>query len=178
MTNCIEMWLLRLVIGYGFVFTTERRRASLMVPKGSLHCVSMGHGPFQVVERIGSVAYRLRLPPKTRIHDVFHIVFLKKHIGDLPAAPVALPPIAHGRALPVPAKVLRATPANNSWNLLVQWEGRSPAEATWEPLADFKESYPTFKLEEELFGLEGGSVVDTFFGKKYQRKKKLVSTTE
>jgi len=87
---------------------------------------------------------------------VFHIVFLKKHIGDLPAAHVALPPIAHGRALPVPAKILRATPANNSWNLLVQWEGRSPAEATWELLADFKESYPTFKLEEELFGLEGG----------------------
>jgi len=113
------------------------------------------YGPFQVVEKIGSVAYRLRLPPKSRIHDVFHVVFLKKHTGDLPAAPVALPPIAHGRALPVPAKVLRATPAHNSWNLLVQWEGRSPAEATWEPLTDFKESYPTFKLEDELFG-QGG----------------------
>ena len=105
-----------------------------------------------MVEKIGSVAYRLRLPPKSRIHDVFHVVFLKKHTGDLPAAPVALPPIAHGRALPVLAKVLRATPAHNSWNLLVQWEGRSPAEATWEPLTDFKERYPTFKLEDELFG--------------------------
>ena len=110
------------------------------------------YGPFQVIEKIGSVAYRLRLPPKSRIHDVFHVVFLKKHTGDLPAAPVALPPIAHGRALPVLAKVLRATPAHNSWNLLVQWEGRSPAEATWEPLTDFKERYPTFKLEDELFG--------------------------
>jgi len=138
------------------------------------------YGPFQVIEKIGSVAYRLRLPPKARIHDVFHVVFLKKHTGDLPATPVALPHIAHGRALPVPAKVLRATPAHNSWNLLVQWEGRSTAEATWEPLTYFKECYPAFKLEDELFGQGGGrSVVDTFFGKKYQRKKKpTVSTTD
>jgi len=74
--------------------------------------------------------------------------------------------------LPVPAKVIRVKPARNSWDLLVQWEGRSPAEATWEPLLEFKEKYPSFKLEDELFGQEGGSVVDTFFGKKYQRKKK------
>jgi len=39
-------------------------------------------------------------------------------------------------------------------------------------LLEFKEKYPSFKLEDELFGQEGGSVVDTFFGKKYQRKKK------
>lgn len=41
-------------------------------------------GPFQVVEKVGSVAYRLCLPPKARIHDVFHAVFLKKHQGVLP----------------------------------------------------------------------------------------------
>jgi len=80
------------------------------------------------------VAYRLRRPPKARIHDIFHVVFLKKYHGDPPASIAVLPPIANGRVLPVPAKVLRATPARNSWDLLIQWEGRSPAEATWEPL--------------------------------------------
>ena len=100
------------------------------------------YGPFQVVEKIGSVAYRLRLPPKARIHDVFHVVFLKKHHGETPTAMGALPPIANGRALPVPAKVLRAMPSRNSWDLLVQWEGRSTAEATWEPLQEFKERHP------------------------------------
>jgi len=113
------------------------------------------YGPFQVLERIGSVAYRLRLPPKARIHDVFHVVFLKKYHGEPPTSIIALPPIAHGRVLPVPAKVLRATPARDSWDLLVQWDGRSPAEATWEPLPEFKGKYPSFKLEDELFGRGG-----------------------
>ena len=37
-------------------------------------------GPYEIVERIGEVAYRLRLPPElTRIHDVFHVSMLRKY---------------------------------------------------------------------------------------------------
>ena len=122
------------------------------------------YGPFQVVEKIGSVAYRLRLPAKARIHDVF----LKKHHGAPPMTMGSLPPIANGHALPVPAKVRHAMPSRNSWDLLVQWEGRNTTEATWEPLREFKDCHPDFKLEDELFGPGGwGSVVDTIFSKKY-----------
>lgn len=39
-------------------------------------------GPYQITERIGAMAYRLRLPPKARIHDVLHVALLKKYIGD------------------------------------------------------------------------------------------------
>ena len=38
-------------------------------------------GPYEIVERIGEVAYRLRLPPElARIHDVFHVSMLRKYI--------------------------------------------------------------------------------------------------
>ena len=117
------------------------------------------------------MAYRLKLPAKARIHDVFHVVFLKKHPGEAPTEPVILPPIANGRVVLMSSKIMRAKPTKDSWELLVQWTGRSTAEATWESLEHFKESYPEFKLEDELFSQEGRSVVDSFFGKHYSRKK-------
>ena len=40
-------------------------------------------GPYEIVERIGEVAYRLRLPPKlARIHDVFHVSMLRKYMEN------------------------------------------------------------------------------------------------
>jgi hypothetical protein len=39
-------------------------------------------------------------------------------------------------------------------------------------LQQFKETCPDFKLEDELFCQKGGSVMDTFFGKQFQRKGK------
>jgi hypothetical protein len=92
------------------------------------------YGPFQVLERIGAVAYRLQLPAKARIHDVFHVAFLNKHEGDLPQALVALPNLAHCRVLPTPEKILYAPPTPDSWEVLIPWVGRSAAEASWEAL--------------------------------------------
>ena len=35
-------------------------------------------GPFEVLESIGPVAYRIALPANTRYHNVFHVYLVKK----------------------------------------------------------------------------------------------------
>jgi len=39
-------------------------------------------------------------------------------------------------------------------------------------LESFKERYPSFQLEDKLFQKEGRSVVDSFVGRKYERRRK------
>ena len=40
-------------------------------------------GPFEILERIGTVAYRLALPPSmSGVHEVFHVSMLRKYIPD------------------------------------------------------------------------------------------------
>ena len=40
-------------------------------------------GPFEILERIGTVAYRLALPPSmSGVHEVFHVSMLQKYTPD------------------------------------------------------------------------------------------------
>ena len=40
------------------------------------------YGPFEVIDRIGQVAYRLALHASTRAHNVFHVSLLQKYVHD------------------------------------------------------------------------------------------------
>jgi hypothetical protein len=75
----------------------------------------------------------------------------EKNKGQPPSDIKPLPPIVRCRAVPQTKKVVRAQPTKDSWELLVQWVGRSAADATWLSIADFKTDYPAFQLEDELF---------------------------
>jgi hypothetical protein len=40
-------------------------------------------GPFEILERVGPMAYHLALPLElANIHDVFHVSMLRKYISD------------------------------------------------------------------------------------------------
>ena len=55
-------------------------------------------GPFSVVERIGTLAYRLELPASMRIHPVFHVSLLQPYREDGRVQPPP-PPFYVGKQL-------------------------------------------------------------------------------
>jgi hypothetical protein len=44
--------------------------------------VACFYGPFEILERIGPVAYMLALPASMSIHNIFHISLLKRYVPN------------------------------------------------------------------------------------------------
>jgi hypothetical protein len=40
------------------------------------------YGLFEILDRVGPIAYRLALPPIVKAHYVFHVSLLKKYVHD------------------------------------------------------------------------------------------------
>ncbi|KAK8986843.1 hypothetical protein V6N11_037769 [Hibiscus sabdariffa] len=106
-------------------------------------------GPFEVIEKVGSVAYQLALPPEfDKMHNVFHVSMLRRYRSDpshvLEPKEVELNlDLSHEeepiQILDWEVKRLR----NKSVPLVkVLWRNHKVEEATWEPEATMKEQHP------------------------------------
>ena len=108
------------------------------------------YGPFPIVAKVGLVAYKLQLPPEAKIHPVFHVSQLKKHVGDRPVQ-ATLPQLNDtGEMAAVPIAILdrRLGKVGNKAAvfLLVQWSTGSREDATWELYSEMEKKYPTSGL--------------------------------
>ncbi|WMV22926.1 hypothetical protein MTR67_016311 [Solanum verrucosum] len=106
-------------------------------------------GPYQILKRIGKVAYELELPADlATVHPVFHISLLKKSVGD-PASTVPLESVAVKDSLSyedvpveiVDRQVIRLRNKEVA-SVKVLWRSQSVDGATWEAEATMKAKYP------------------------------------
>ena len=106
-------------------------------------------GPFEVLERVGNVAYRLALPQELAyVHNVFHVSMLKKYIPD-PSHVIEHEPLEVREDLtyeekPVQILAREEKVLRNKVIPLVKvlWRNRDVEEATWEREEDMMKNYP------------------------------------
>ncbi|GJZ69021.1 putative reverse transcriptase domain-containing protein [Tanacetum coccineum] len=106
-------------------------------------------GPFKVLEKVGSVAYKLELPPElSRVHHKFHVSKLKKCYADEPLA-VPLDGLhiddkLHFVKEPVEIIDREVKRLKQSHILIIQvrWNSRRGPEFTWEREDQFQKKYP------------------------------------
>ncbi|XP_050944021.1 uncharacterized protein LOC127150365 [Cucumis melo] len=105
--------------------------------------------PFEILERIGPVAYRLVLPPSLSVvHDVFHVSMLTRYVTD-PTHVVDFEPLQISEDLsykeqPVEILAREVKMLCNQGIALVKvlWRNHGVEEATWEREEDMRALYP------------------------------------
>ncbi|KAM6563365.1 hypothetical protein CsatB_023363 [Cannabis sativa] len=106
-------------------------------------------GPFQILDRVGSVAYRIALPPSlSGVHNVFHVSQLRKYVSD-PSHVLSYETLGLQEDLSYnerPVKILDQKDRilrNKTITLVkVLWRNSVVEEATWELESDMREQYP------------------------------------
>ncbi|GJQ89946.1 putative reverse transcriptase domain-containing protein [Tanacetum coccineum] len=100
-------------------------------------------GPFEIVERVGPVAYRLRLPQElVGVHDTFHVSNLKKCLADVnlhvPLEEVKIDKKLHFSEEPMEImdREVKKLKKRRILIVKVRWNSRRGSEFTWDEKTD------------------------------------------
>ncbi|GKB43113.1 putative nucleotidyltransferase, ribonuclease H [Tanacetum coccineum] len=108
-------------------------------------------GPFEILERIGEVSYRLALPPQlSHVHDVFHVSLLRGyHYHPLHVASYPFDQIQPDMSLSEEPESILDRQERVMRNKVIPfvkilWKNHPEREATWETEESMRASYPHF----------------------------------
>ena len=138
-------------VGEWVYFRLQPYRHSSVALHQNLKLSPQFFGPFQIIQRVGEVAYKLKLPETSKIHLVFHVSNLKQAFGGNDQQGTSLPEIdgSSGVVGPLPQAVLDRRTRKNKEEVLIHWQGLSPTEATWEDARTIRLRFPDITLEDK-----------------------------
>jgi hypothetical protein len=129
-------------------------------------------GPFEIVEKIGTHAYKLRLPQQWKgVHPVFHVskIYPYREDPERPNFPAPPPDIVEGESEWEVERVLDARVRNRKLQFFVKWMGWPESENSWEPeqnlehakdlIGDFYHLHPTAPRKQTDGTLIGSPVI-------------------
>ncbi|KAD4385578.1 hypothetical protein E3N88_25747 [Mikania micrantha] len=106
-------------------------------------------GPFEILDRIGPVAYKLQLPQElSGVHDTFHVSNLKKCLSDetmiIPLNEVRLDDKLHFIEEPIEVmdREMKTLKRSRIPIVKVRWNSKRGPEFTWEREDHMKKEYP------------------------------------
>ncbi|KAL6547062.1 hypothetical protein OROMI_022783 [Orobanche minor] len=108
-------------------------------------------GPFEILERIGELAYRLALPPElSAVHNVLHVSLLRKYVYDLShvinhtAVEMNKDLTYEEQPEVILDRSVRQLRNKEKVFVKIQWRNHSKDEATWEREEELQARYPNF----------------------------------
>ena len=103
------------------------------------------YGPYKVLQKIGTMAYKLELPAASRLHPVFHVSCLKKVIGDKLPVQKILPKLDEEGKIILESEEITKTRTRQLRNrsiseYLIKWKNLPTEDSTWED-ENFMQNY-------------------------------------
>ena len=106
-------------------------------------------GPFEILERVGTVAYRLALSPSlSSVHEVFHVSMLWKytpdptHVVDWGGIVVDTDETFEEKPMHIIDRWDQVLRRKTMRLVKVLWQHRGEEEATWKPEDMMRDTYP------------------------------------
>jgi hypothetical protein len=127
----------------------------LRVKVKSPKLAAKNYGPYEIIEQLSPVTFKLKLPKAMKVHPVYHASkFIPYHEDTIAGCkPTEPPPIkVEGYNEFEVEEILDSTIKRKKIQYLVKWKGYDPPYNTWEPLRnlqhciklveDFHQKYP------------------------------------